>query len=101
MAHGLEVSGWMAGFMLEAVYEAAGTISEGVLPVGAVARAVDFAYRVLTATGVNSWLGMIGQNATMTSESWRVPAEGGGTFSALTSREPVLRARRGGGLAAG
>ena len=80
-AHGVEVSGWMAGFMLEALYRAAGEVEEGPLPPAAVARAAEYAHSVLTGSGNNSWLSMLAQNATMTMESWLVPSEGGGTFS--------------------
>lgn len=85
VAHGVEVSGWMAGFMMEGVYAAAGEIAEGALPLDLVATAVDWAYNdVLVARGNNSWIGMLEQNATMTMESWTQPpwgAGGGGTFS--------------------
>ena len=83
-SHGLEVSGWMAGFMCEGVYRAAGEVSEGPLPLASVSRAVEFVYSVLVNRGANSWLSMIAQNATMTMESWTLPPledEGGGTFS--------------------
>ena len=90
--HGLEVSGWMAGFMMEGLYRAAGTISEGALPLSLVEAAATYAHSVLTNQGDNSWLGMIRQNATMTMEAWTQPpytSEGGGTFSHPWTASPA------------
>ena len=83
-SHGHEGSGWIMGFMMEALYSAAGEITEGPLDLSLVSQAVEFCYGTLTNAGGNSWLGMIRQNATMTMESWQqapFEAQGGGTFS--------------------
>ena len=85
--HGVETSGWMTGFMLEGLYRAAGETGEGRQSLVAVAAAVEYCHATLTNTGLNSWLSMIAQNATMTMESWiQAPTmgdggKGGGTFS--------------------
>lgn len=82
--HGLEVSGWLAGFMLRGLYVAAGETDEGPIPLPLALDAVDYSFSVLTANGTNSWLNMIRQGATMTMEAWSQDqgiAEGGGTYS--------------------
>jgi len=82
-AHGLEVSGWVAGFMLRGLYGAAGEVGEGDVALPLAADAAALAWETLVHNGTNSWLGgMVGRmNATMTTESWVIPDEGGGTMS--------------------
>jgi len=82
--HGLEVSGWLAGFMLKGLYSAAGETEEGFIPPELALDAANFAFAVLVANGTNSWLNMLQQNATMTMEAWSEAQginEGGGTYS--------------------
>ena len=79
--------------MLEGLYSAAGEVSEGILPLTAVAQAVEYCHDTLTNNGGNSWLGMIRQNATMTMESWQQPPfqnQGGGTFSHPWTASPAF-----------
>lgn len=98
-AHGLELSGWQALFMLRGVYSAASEVDEGPIPPSAVVEAAQFAMEVLTNTGMNSWLGgMIGiMGATMTTESWIIPGtvrpypnEGGATMSHPWTAAPAV-----------
>ena len=54
--HGLEISGWLTGFMLEGIYTAAGDLSDPSLDPVAVLAAADYAHETLTNEGNNSWL---------------------------------------------
>ena len=91
-AHGLEVSGWVAGFLLRGLYSAAGELDEGELPLSLAADAAQLAWEVLTHNGTNSWLGgMVREmGATMTTESWIIPDEGGGTMSHPWTAAPAF-----------
>lgn len=84
------MSGWMMGFTLEGLYSAASEVNQGPIPIGLAAAAAQYCHDSVVNDGLNSWLGMIRQNATMTMESWVQPpcddgcgdgGTGGGTFS--------------------
>jgi len=90
-AHGLEASGWVAGFMMEGLLASATAVDEGDISVDLAAAAADLVFEALTGRGKNSWMGgmITDMNATMTTESWTVPDEGGATMSHPWTASPA------------